>query len=236
MLILFHLKCNSRAINKLCCGAFVVLIHYSLSVDEMWFPSPQQTQTAVNRSAQSSCQTLRWTPRFWGEGRRGDQSRHAAHLELFKNVRITRWASKATVDCNHNTALSKLLPLLLIQGTVHDHRTLQTDGRYSAKSCGHISCIWKQANSDWLFSMFTGCCWFKQLWSGTLCKCILQDRLIFFFEGGGSSCLFEVSKLEPNSQGMYCFLTGLGDDCVVWKITKMTTVGSFCSQPIVHNL
>lgn len=207
MLILFHLKCNSRAINKLCCGAFVVLIHYSLCVDEMWFPSPQQTQAAVNRSAQSSCQTLRWTPRFWGEGRRGNQSRHAAHLALFKNVSITRWASKAIVDCNHNKALSKLLPLLLIQGTVRDHRTLQTNGRYSANSCGHISCIWKKANSDWLFSMFTGCCscWFKQSWS--LCKCILQDRLMifFFFLAGEAVVCLRCQNLSQIHRGFVAF-------------------------------
>lgn len=117
----------------------------------MRFPSPQQTQTAVNRSAQSSCQTLRWAPRFWDEGRRGDQSRHAAHLELFKSISVTTGELLSrldTVECNHNTALSKLLSLLLKQGTASDHRALEIDARLQ-RAVDKLA-VWKLAKSDWL--------------------------------------------------------------------------------------
>lgn len=55
----------------------------------------------------------------FGEKGEGDQTRHAAHLELFKSISITTgeplWRLR-TVDCNHNAALSKLLALLLQHG------------------------------------------------------------------------------------------------------------------------
>ncbi len=91
---------------------------YSLSVYEMWYPSPQQTQTAVIGQPRPAVRP--WGEREgFGEKGEGDQTRHAAHLELFKSISITTgeplWRL-CTVDCNHNAALSKLLALLLQHG------------------------------------------------------------------------------------------------------------------------
>lgn len=122
---------------------FVVLIHYSLSVDEMWYPSPQQTPTVVNRSAHSSCQTLgRTYSKGFGEKGERNQTRHAAHLELFKSISITTdepLSRLHTVDCIITTLLCLNCSITAATWDSRDKRELQTDATHAAKTYRQIS-------------------------------------------------------------------------------------------------
>lgn len=127
-------------------------------------------------------------------------------------------------------------------GTAGTKESSKQMRRHAAKSYGQIS---KPILAGCWFAKYflqmkiTCCCWWDLNRSGQELPVI---SFVLFF--GGSSCLFDknralfdMSKLEPYTGDLLacCFLTCLGDDCVVWKITKITTVCSF-SHNLLHTI